>query len=45
MAAPQTNLSAADAQAAAFAALDQAATTKVTIEKQSDGTWTVTVLP
>jgi hypothetical protein len=45
MAAPKTGLSAGDAQKEAFAALDNNATTKVTIEKQTDGTWTVTVEP
>ena len=41
----KTNLSAADAQKEAFAALDKDTTTKVTLEKQDDGKWTVTVLP
>ncbi|MEA2823196.1 MAG: hypothetical protein QOJ86_5200 [Bradyrhizobium sp.] len=41
----KTNLSAEDAQKEAFAALDKDTTTKVTLEKQDDGKWTVTVLP
>jgi hypothetical protein len=45
MAAPKTGLSADDAQKQAFAALDDSATTKVTLEKQSDGSWTLTVEP
>jgi hypothetical protein len=43
---PETkDLSTEKAQAAAFSALDKAATTKIVIEKQADGKWTVTVEP
>jgi hypothetical protein len=45
MAAPKKDLSADDAQKEAFAALDKDATIKVTLEKQSDGKWTITVQP
>jgi hypothetical protein len=39
------NLSADDAQTAAFAELDKEATTGVILEKQDDGTWKVTTQP
>jgi hypothetical protein len=45
MAAPKKNLSTEEAKAEAFAALDKDTTTKVTIDRQDDGKWTVTVLP
>lgn len=45
MATTKKNLSADDAKAEAFAAIDKDTTTKITVEKQSDGTWTVTVEP
>jgi hypothetical protein len=45
MAQPKKDLSADDAQKEAFAALDKDTTTKVTIERQDDGKWTVTVQP
>jgi hypothetical protein len=43
--AAKKDLSADEAQKEAFAALDKDTTTKVTLEKQDDGKWTVTVLP
>ncbi|SHL10183.1 hypothetical protein SAMN05444159_4995 [Bradyrhizobium lablabi] len=45
MAQPKKDLSTDEAQTEAFAALDKGATTKVTIERQKDGKWTVTVQP
>ena len=43
--AEKTKLSAADAEKEAVAAIDKNTTTKITLEKQPDGTWTATVLP
>jgi len=45
MAQPKKDLSTDEAKAEAFAALDKDTTTKVTIERQADGKWTVTVQP
>jgi len=45
MAQPKQNLSSDAAKAETDAALDKAATTKVTVEKQADGKWTVTTQP
>jgi hypothetical protein len=45
MAQPKKDLSADDAKTEAFNALDKGTTTKVTIERQPDGKWTVTVQP
>ena len=45
MAAPKKDLSAEDAQTEAFAALDNDATIKITLTKQSDGKWTITIEP
>jgi len=42
---PKKDLSAEQAMAEAFGALDNDSTTKITLEKQSDGKWTVTVEP
>jgi hypothetical protein len=43
MAESKPNLSTEEAQTEAFAALDKDTTTKVTIERQDDGKWTVKV--
>ncbi|WP_157095573.1 hypothetical protein [Bradyrhizobium sp. AT1] len=45
MVAPKKDLSAEDAQKEAFAALDKDDTIKVTLEKQDDGKWTLSVEP
>jgi hypothetical protein len=45
MAAPKKDLSSDDAKKAAIAALDDDTTTKVTVDRQDDGNWTVTVEP